>query len=58
MTVLRRIWELLREAAGETAYERYCRRLRQRRPGPPLPSEKQFYLERLHARYEKPSRCC
>lgn len=58
MTTFRKIWSILREASGETDYARYCQHLRAHHPDRPLPSEKQFYLERLNRKYARVSRCC
>jgi uncharacterized short protein YbdD (DUF466 family) len=58
MTLLRKIWEALREVSGEGNYARYCEHLRARHPGQPAPSQKQFYLERLKSQYTRVSRCC
>ncbi len=58
MRLLRRIWRMLRSAAGEDAYARFCDHLRRNHPERPLPSEKEFYLAFLEDKYSKPSRCC
>jgi uncharacterized short protein YbdD (DUF466 family) len=53
-----KFWHVLREASGEGDYARYCAHLRAHHPDHPLPSEKQFYLERLKQKYARVSRCC
>lgn len=58
MATFRKLWRLLREASGEADYARYCAHLRERHPGQPLPSEKQFYIDRLKRKYSRLSRCC
>ena len=58
MATFRRLWRFLREASGEGDYARYCAHLRAHHPDRPLPSEKQFYLERLKHKYARVSRCC
>lgn len=44
---------------GVPDYERYVAHLRERHPGCPVPSRRDFERERMSARYERPgSRCC
>ncbi len=58
MVKLRKLWSLLQDLSGESAYERYCAHLRLRHPERPLPTAKQFYLASLCEKYSRPSRCC
>lgn len=52
--LLRRIWGLVREWAGDAAYERYFSR-----SGGAAPlSREAFYLDSLRRRYHSPARCC
>jgi len=51
---LRRLWLLLRQWSGDSAYETYLARTRH---APPL-GRQAFYLESLERRYRGPSRCC
>lgn len=56
--LLQIVTRFTREVAGEAAYERYCRHLREHHPERAVPSEKEFYLARLKEKYSRPSRCC
>ncbi len=56
--LLQAVSRFTREASGEGAYARYCEHLRRHHPGHTIPSEKDFYLERLRQKYSRPSRCC
>ncbi len=58
MKILRTVWLMLTELAGESDYRRYCAHLAKRHPGQRAPSEQEFYLERLEQKYARPSRCC
>lgn len=58
-------WTLLREASGETAYERYLKTARSvpaatdgSDSSRPILSPAAFYLERLEEKYSRPCRCC
>jgi uncharacterized short protein YbdD (DUF466 family) len=53
-----RLWRILQDVSGESAYARYCEHLRCRHPEAPLPTEREFYLTRLEERYARPERCC
>ncbi len=55
MLVLGVLW-LLREAAGENDYARYCARARA--AGSELLSPGDFYVLKLHRKYARPCRCC
>jgi putative selenoprotein len=50
---LRRLWLLLRQWSGDSAYETYLARTE----GTPL-GRQAFYLDSLERRYRGPSRCC
>ncbi len=58
MAALRKLWNVLQELSGESAYVRYCEHLRAHHLERPLPTEKEFYLARLKDKYARPSRCC
>jgi len=58
MNVLVRLWRFLQELAGENAYAVYCEGMRARHPERPIPTEEEFYLERLAEKYARPNRCC
>ena len=58
MNVLVRLWRSLQELAGENAYAVYCEGMRARHPERPIPTEEEFYLERLAEKYARPNRCC
>jgi uncharacterized short protein YbdD (DUF466 family) len=65
ITVLRRLsdaatklWRGIREWSGDAAYERYLKAQMHSPSEPQLASREQFYLEQLHKRYSRPSRCC
>jgi hypothetical protein len=50
-------WQGLREWSGDAAYDTYVRcAVRQRAAS--LLSREEFYLEQLHKRYSRVSRCC
>ena len=49
----------LRQLAGMPDYERHIQHLREFHPEESIPTERQFYLEFVQARYGNgPSRCC
>ncbi len=58
MTVLSRLWEILKQVTGEGDYARFCKHLHARHPGMKPPNEKEFYLSRLNHKYARPNRCC
>ena len=58
MRFLRAVWKVLAELAGESQYSRYCAHLRAHHPDRPVPSEQEFFLQRLEEKYTRPSRCC
>ena len=53
---LRKLWEYLREAAGEYDYPRYRKHAASRGEEPLSPQE--FYLQQLQRRYSRLSQCC
>jgi len=59
-TALRRtsgaLWQWLRGAAGDQAYESYLRHA-EKVPGRPL-TAKEFYQDQLQRKYSRPNRCC
>ncbi len=55
---LLRIWKILQDVSGESAYARYCEHLRIKHPEIPLPTEKEFFLRNLKEKYARPERCC
>jgi uncharacterized short protein YbdD (DUF466 family) len=58
MDLLRTIWKMAAEIAGEADYRRYCDRLRAVHPDRKVPSEREFFLARLEEKYSRPARCC
>jgi uncharacterized short protein YbdD (DUF466 family) len=52
------VWEILKALAGEGDYARYCTHMRMRHPDRRLPTEREFFLQRLEEKYSRPSRCC
>lgn len=53
-TLLRALWQLVRQWSGDAAYETYLARTGE---GLRLTREA-FYLDSLRRRYRGPSRCC
>ncbi|MFQ5926952.1 MAG: CstA-like transporter-associated (seleno)protein [Terriglobia bacterium] len=59
-----RVWGFLREASGETAYERYAKKARGScASGSPdgkdsVLSPDEFHRQQLEEKYSKPNRCC
>lgn len=51
-------WRGVREWCGDAAYERYLRSHSKHRCGATALSREEFYLEQLHKRYSRVSRCC
>lgn len=54
----RRFWLGLREWCGDAAYESYLRSKAARSGSCCNLSRAEFYVEQLHRRYSRPSRCC
>ena len=50
------LWQWLRGAAGDNAYESYLRHA-EKVPGQPL-TAKEFYRDHLQRKYSRPNRCC
>lgn len=58
-TITRAVWQWLREWSGDAAYEQYCHRITARGGAQAeIPSAEQFYLDSIHRRFSRPSRCC
>ena len=53
---LRKLWEYMREVAGENDYARYRMNTLARGQEPLSPQE--FYLQQLQRRYSRISHCC
>ena len=51
-------WRGIREWCGDAAYERYLQSHCKHACGESALSREQFYLEQLHKRYSRVSRCC
>ena len=51
-------WRGVREWCGDAAYERYLQSHSKHTCGATALSREQFYLEQLHKRYSRVSRCC
>lgn len=51
-------WRGVREWCGDAAYDRYLQSQAKHRCGARALSREQFYLEQLHKRYSRVSRCC
>ncbi len=58
MRLLRSLWSVVKESAGERDYARFCEHLRVHHPDVKIPTEKEFYLSRLKEKYSRPNRCC
>ena len=56
--VLQRIWRGIREWCGDTAYERYTRSHAKHCCSAALLTRQEFYLQQLHNKYSRVSRCC
>jgi uncharacterized short protein YbdD (DUF466 family) len=50
------LWQALRGAEGDQAYESYLRHA-EKMPGRPL-TAKEFYRDQLQRKYSRPNRCC
>jgi uncharacterized short protein YbdD (DUF466 family) len=58
MKLLRMVWRVLYELAGEADYGRYCAHLCAHHPGRKVPTEREFFLARMEEKYTRPTRCC
>ena len=56
VTILKKIWEYLREVSGENNYARYAQHARMM--GEPPVTPQAFYLSRLEHKHSRPTRCC
>ena len=54
----RALWDGLRTATGDDAYERYCEHQRLRHPCEPLMSRREFSAEATGRKWGGVSRCC
>ena len=58
-TLLARFGRTLRVVIGAPDYERYLAHMRERHPGEPPLTEREFFARRLRERSERPGgRCC
>lgn len=55
---LKKLWDLLREATGDDAYERYLERHRRTHPELPALSAKAFYAQEQDRKWGSINRCC
>jgi uncharacterized short protein YbdD (DUF466 family) len=53
-----RIWRGVREWCGDAAYERYVTSHAKHHCGASPLSREEFYLQQLHKKYSRVSRCC
>ncbi len=51
-------WNVLRELAGDDAYERYCAHHRQRHSREPLLDRRAFFVKRQQEKWNGIKRCC
>jgi uncharacterized short protein YbdD (DUF466 family) len=56
-TYVTRFWQGLREWSGDSAYETYAKRA-SRDPAASVLSREEFYVQQLHRKYSRVSRCC
>jgi uncharacterized short protein YbdD (DUF466 family) len=54
----RALWQGLRTASGDDAYERYCAHQRRHHPGAPLMSRRAFCAEATRRKWGGVTRCC
>jgi uncharacterized short protein YbdD (DUF466 family) len=52
------LWNGLREACGDIAYERYLNSKGIRQSALPILTPAEFYVEQTNRRYSRPNRCC
>jgi uncharacterized short protein YbdD (DUF466 family) len=53
-----RVWRGIREWCGDAAYERYLKAHGRYAGSAKALTREHFYLEQLHKRYSRVSRCC
>jgi uncharacterized short protein YbdD (DUF466 family) len=58
MKVLRVLWDWLRTATGDNAYERYLEHRMRHHPGEPLMTRGAYFAERQQRKWSGVSRCC
>jgi uncharacterized short protein YbdD (DUF466 family) len=58
VTRLRQFWSLVRELAGDDAYERYLRHHADAHAGAPPLDPRAFWLERQRQKWSGVQRCC
>jgi uncharacterized short protein YbdD (DUF466 family) len=58
MKYLRSLWQFLREATGDDAYERYLAHHRMHHPGRLPLSPRDYYRQQQESKWSKVSRCC
>jgi uncharacterized short protein YbdD (DUF466 family) len=52
------IWQWLRRATGDDAYERYLEHRARKHPGEPVITRRAFYEESQQRKWSGVSRCC
>ncbi len=55
---LKRVWQFIREATGDDAYERYLAHHGRKHLGQSPMSRGEYFRSRQNARWSKVSRCC
>jgi uncharacterized short protein YbdD (DUF466 family) len=55
---IRELWEWLRTATGDNAYERYVEHRTRCHPGEPMMSRNAYLEERQRLKWSGVSRCC
>ncbi|MFE1246999.1 YbdD/YjiX family protein [Streptomyces sp. NPDC058735] len=56
---LRTVHWYVRELTGEAEYDRYCERYRRHHPQAPVPTRREYQVQRaLHQETHPQSRCC
>ncbi len=55
---LREVWQWVRTATGDNAYERYVEHRARRHPGEPVLSRAAYFEERQRRKWSGVSRCC
>lgn len=58
MSLLRNLWQFLREATGDDAYERYLDHHRAHHPGQAPLTRRDYYRQQQENKWSKVSRCC
>jgi len=54
----RMAWTLLRQAAGDDAYERYCEHMLKTHPGSVVMGRSAYYRFRMEQKWNRLTRCC